>query len=125
MLVTPLYAAILGFILVALSLRTIWLRRQLKIGVGDDHPVLKRAIRAHSNFAEYVPLALILIAFLEAQGYNKLWVHALCMILICGRSIHAYGISQVQENYRLRVLGMILTLSVLISVSSRILLSYL
>ena len=59
---TPLYAALLGLIFVALSIRTIRLRRRYGVGVGDgNNTELQRAARVHANFAEYVPLALLLI----------------------------------------------------------------
>ena len=76
-------------------------------------------MRVHSNFAEYVPIALILVYFLEVGTNTELWIHVLCVSLILGRLLHAYGVSQVEENYRFRVAGMILTLSCLISASTR------
>jgi uncharacterized membrane protein YecN with MAPEG domain len=62
MLITPFYAAFLGLGFVTLSILTLRLRRKFKIALGDGgNKQLLRAIRVHSNFAEYVPLALILI----------------------------------------------------------------
>jgi len=62
--ITPLYAAILGLVFVILSFRTLLLRRKLKIPIGyGDQPILIRAAAEHSNFADYVPLALILVFF--------------------------------------------------------------
>ena len=81
-------------------------------------------MRVHSNFAEYVPLALILFYFLEVETDADLWIHVLCVSLIIGRLLHAYGVSQVEENYRFRVAGMILTLGCLISASTRLIVSY-
>jgi uncharacterized protein len=38
------------------------LRKQFKVLIGDaGHERLLRASRAHGNFAEYVPIALILL----------------------------------------------------------------
>ena len=46
MVVTPLYAALLGLIFVGLSVRTIRLRRRYRVGVGDgNHAELQRAAR--------------------------------------------------------------------------------
>ncbi len=122
---TPLYAAIIGLVFVVLSVRTLLLRRRLgvAIGTGED-PELTRAMRVHSNFAEYVPLALILFYFLEVETDADLWIHVLCVSLIVGRLLHAYGVSQVEENYRFRVAGMILTLGSIISASTRLIVSY-
>ena len=122
---TPLYAALIALIFVVLSVRILLLRRRLgiAIGTGEDQK-LARAMRVHSNFAEYVPLALILFYFLEVETDAELWIHILCVSLIIGRLLHAYGVSQVEENYRFRVAGMILTLGCLISASTNLIGSY-
>lgn len=113
--VTPLYAALLALIFVALSIRTIRLRRRYRVGVGDgNHAELQRAARVHANFAEYVPLALLLIYFVETGGGPQWLIHALSFALLCGRLLHAWGVSQVRENYRYRTIGMALTFSVII-----------
>ncbi len=120
--ITPFYAALLGLVFVILSFRTLLLRRKLKIGIGfSDQPLLIRAISAHSNFSEYVPLTLILIFFLEIETRANLLIHILCLSLFFGRIVHAYGISQVNENYNLRSIGMILTIGVIISTSIKLL----
>ena len=62
MQIVPLYASILALLFVALSVRTLRLRRSLRIAIGDaGSETMLRAMRVHSNFAEYVPLSLILI----------------------------------------------------------------
>ncbi len=122
---TPLYAAIIGLVFVVLSVRTLLLRRRLGIAIGTgEDPKLTRAMRVHSNFAEYVPLALLLFYFLEIETDADLWIHVLCVSLIVGRILHAYGVSQVEENYRFRMAGMILTLGSIISASTRLIVSY-
>jgi len=113
--VTPLYGALLGLMFFALSVRTLRLRRRLGIAIGDSgNPLMLRAMRVHSNFAEYVPLCLVLLYLVEAQGAGKLLVHALGLALLLGRISHAYGVSQAKEDFRFRVAGMLLTFSVLI-----------
>ncbi len=108
--IVPFYAALLAGFYIFLSVRVVRMRRQEKVGIGDaDNVRLRRAIRAHGNFAEYVPLAVILAAFVEIQQFAAIIVHALCWILIIGRLIHAYGVSQEKEDYRFRVAGMVLT----------------
>ena len=116
MLVTPIYAALLGFLLCVLSVRVIRIRRQQKVGVGDDgQPALIRAIRAQSNFIEYTPFTLLLIYFVEQQSSSVVMIHLLGLGLLMGRLIHAYGISQVQENYRFRIAGMAMTFTTIVS----------
>jgi uncharacterized protein len=116
--VTPLYAAILGLVFVALSLQTIRLRRRHRVALGDgDQAPLRRAMRVHANFAEYVPLALLLMFFVERGGGSALRIHVLGIALLAGRLLHAWGVSQVRENFRYRTVGMVLTFSVIISAS--------
>ena len=125
MFVTPIYAAILGFVFVAISVRTILIRRKLQIAIGDgDQPLLARAARVHANFAEYVPLSLILIYFLETYSVSKLWIHLLCLTLVIGRVTHAFGVSQAKENYRYRVTGMALTFTAILSASLGLIIVY-
>lgn len=114
--VTPLYAALLALIFVALSVRTIRLRRRYRVAIGDGgNEPLKRAARVHANFAEYVPLALLLVYFAENGGAPALLIHALSGALVCGRLSHAWGVSQPRENFRFRVTGMVLTFIVIIT----------
>jgi uncharacterized membrane protein YecN with MAPEG domain len=118
MRIVALYASILALLFVALSVRTLRMRRRLKIAIGDaGNQAMLRAMRVHSNFAEYVPLSLLLIYFVEASGANSLLVHFLALCLLAGRASHAYGVSQVDENFMFRVLGMALTFTTLVVAS--------
>ena len=113
--VFPLYAALLAIFFAGLSVRTLLLRRRLHIALGDaGNAMLLRAIRAHSNFAEHVPICLILLATMEQQGAPVWSLHVLGTMLILGRVLHAFGVSQLNENFRFRVTGMVLTLSVIL-----------
>lgn len=108
--IVPFYAALLAALYIFLSMRVIRMRVKGRIALGNaDNPRLQRAIRVHANFAEYVPLAVILVTFVEMQKFPPLLVHALCWTLIVGRVVHAYGVSQEKEDHSLRVAGMVLT----------------
>ena len=121
----PLYAALLAFVFVALSVRTLRLRRRLKIGIGDGgNKEMLRAMRVHSNFSEYVPISLIFIFLVEAQGSQPWLVHALGLCLLVGRLAHAFGVSQARENFTFRVAGMALTFTVIISSAAYLLAQY-
>lgn len=114
-MILPSYAAILALLYVALSIRTLRLRRTLRIAIGDaGNERMLRAMRVHSNFAEYVPLALILIYLVETLGAQPLLVHGLGLCLLAGRALHAFGVSRQKEDYRFRVAGMALTFTTLI-----------
>src|SRR5271168_5284126 len=49
-------------------------------------------MRRHANFAEWVPLVLILIALLELNGVRPVSIHALGAALVVARLAHAVGI---------------------------------
>lgn len=113
--ITALYAAALALLFFALSVRTLRLRRALKIGIGDaGNEAMLRASRVHANFAEYVPLTLLLALLLELSQAPSLLVHAIGTCLVIGRTLHAYGLSQSPEDFRYRVLGMALTFTALV-----------
>jgi len=123
---TPLYAAVFALLFVLLSVRTLLMRRELGVAIGHgDQPKLERTARAHANFAEYVPLGLLLIFFLEISSGSGLLIHALCELLLIGRVSHAYGVSQIEEDYKYRVFGMALTFTAIISAALRTVVTYL
>ncbi|HSI94704.1 MAG: MAPEG family protein [Methylophilaceae bacterium] len=108
----PFYASLLALGFIVLSMRVMIVRRQEKVALGDgDNPRLRRTICAHSNFAHYVPLALLLLAFVEMAEAPNLLIHILCLALLIGRCLHAYGISTAEGNKGLLTLGMVLTLA--------------
>lgn len=116
MRILPIYAALLGGLFFYLSIRTIGLRRKLKIGIGaSDSQEMLRAVRVHSNFTEYAPFVLFLIYLVETQGGADLFIHALGLCLLIGRTVHAYGLSQLKENFAFRVTGMVMTFTALLS----------
>ncbi len=123
--VTALFAALSAFMLVVLSLNVIRTRRQLLVLIGDGgKEAMQRAIRAQANFSEYVPLALILMAMLEADNTRKWIVIVLGVVLLTGRISHAYSLlvyeprnagQPVEQRVLFRKAGMIATFAVLIS----------
>lgn len=107
--VTALYAGLLGLYFIWLATRVIKARRLYRVALGTDHPLVQRAARAHGNFAEYVPFALLLLALCEANGLPAWALHALGVTLLVGRVLHATGIAREPEDFRWRVAGMSLT----------------
>ena len=113
---TPLWAALLALLYVGLAAQVIRARYRTRTALGDgDDPGLMRAIRAHANFAEYVPLILILLILAELQAARYWLLHLLGAMLFIGRALHAYGISQVDEVLPRRSIGMALTFAVLVT----------
>lgn len=119
---SPVYAAVFALFYCGLSVRTLLLRGRLKIAVGDggDQRML-RATRVHGNFAEYVPMTLLLVFMFELDGGSAGWVHALCGVLLVGRISHAYGIAQDDEDLRFRVFGMASTFTSMVGAALLIL----
>ncbi len=116
LLVTSLIAVALTIVFIKLSFNVISLRRKNKVGLGNGgHEDLERAIRAQGNFAEYVPIGIILIACLELNGAPWWLVLAPGIFMIIGRLIHARGINTPPPDFSLRVLGMKFTFSTLIA----------
>lgn len=112
--IVPVYAALLTLLFVYLSVRTIRVRRRLQIAIGDrGHPEMQRAMRVHANFAEYVPLGLIMLALMELGGAAAWLVHVLCLCLLVGRLLHAHGVSQTPERFQFRVVSMLMTMGCL------------
>lgn len=117
--ITPLYAGLLGLWYLVLSFRVIGFRHSGKVSLGDGgQPGLTRAIRSHANFAEYVPLVLVLIGFLETGGTYAAWVlHLLGALLLTGRVLHGIALSFTEQWMPGRALGIMLTFASLLIAS--------
>jgi uncharacterized membrane protein YecN with MAPEG domain len=117
--ITALYAGVLAFVFVVLSFRTIGARRAAKVEIGDgsDRELLRR-MRVHANFAEYVPIALILMALAESTKAHPLLLHGIGIALLAGRIVHAYALSQSPHILPLRVAGMVATLTAIMAAAA-------
>lgn len=115
MIVTPFYAGLLALLFFVLSIKVV-LRRQggINLGDGGDKKML-RVIRGHANFAEYVPLILLLMALLELGHASTYVLHALGIALLIGRLLHGYALS-FTDHFRFgRFWGAGLTIAVLVT----------
>ncbi len=112
--VTSIYAALLAFFFIYLSTRVIAARRSCRVAIGTGgKPELERASRVHANFAEYAPLALLLMLLAETARCLAWAMHLAGVVLIAGRAVHAWGVSSETEDYRFRTAGMSMTFTVL------------
>ena len=112
--ITALYAGVLALILVGLAMRVIRIRRGKRIGIGDGNDDnLARRIRAHANFTEYVPIALVMMLLIELSGYSAWTLHGLGLALVAGRLVHGWSLPA--QSLVGRTVGMVLTFAVLIS----------
>jgi uncharacterized membrane protein YecN with MAPEG domain len=113
MFVTPLYAGLLALWFLVLSWRVVQRRRGgIYLGDGGDQALL-RVIRGHANFAEYVPLALLLMGMLELSRFSIYALHALGIVLLVARLLHGYALSFSDHFTFGRFWGAALTFAVL------------
>ncbi len=84
---------------------------QLSAGDGGDEK-FNRLIRAQANFAEYTPLAIIVIGLIEMNGFAQIFVCSLAAAFAAGRLLHLVGM--LGPVLPARALGMILTFGVLL-----------
>jgi len=116
MTVTLLYTGALVLWFLVLSIRVVQGRvgpGSPSLGDGGD-PMMLRRIRAHANFAEYVPLILLMMGLLELSGEPKWAIHVLGAMLLVGRLLHGYAFSFTKEFPFGRTAGAVLTFMTLL-----------
>jgi uncharacterized membrane protein YecN with MAPEG domain len=112
---TALYIALNAAIMVALAANVIRMRYRTRTRSGDTgNPGMMRAVRAHGNNTEYVPIALILLLLTHNLGGGLPLIHAIGLPLTAGRILHATGFLAHRHetptgHSQLRLAGMILT----------------
>jgi uncharacterized membrane protein YecN with MAPEG domain len=85
-------ASAAAFLNLWLSLRIGMVRQAKKISIGDggDEELIRR-MRAQANFIENTPIALILIAVIEASRPANLWLAGIAAAYIIARIAHGVG----------------------------------
>lgn len=108
-MITGLYAALLTVLLVILLFGVIAKRLKYKVGLGTGGiKDLEQAIRAHGNFVEVVPFALILMILMEKAGVQPWVLHLYGVTLLIARILHALGLYQSPYRSKGRVIGIML-----------------
>lgn len=93
--ITAVYAALCALLILVLAGRVVLLRRATRTGLGDGgHDALARAIRAHGNAIEYIPVFLVMLLVLELNGSSGVVLHALGGTLLVARVLHGWGLSR-------------------------------
>jgi uncharacterized membrane protein YecN with MAPEG domain len=116
-IITAFYAGILAIILVVLSVRVVVARvrrassNEPRAG-GEDE--LLPVIRGQGNFIEYVPLAVVLMGFLEFTGSSTNLIHGLGIALVVARVLHPFGLRLEPGPTVLRAGGAVVTWIVLL-----------
>jgi len=107
--VTLLYAGLNALILLTLAVLTVRVRVVTKTDIGTgDNVSMTKAVRAHGNAAEYIPMALILIGVLELSGAPPTFLHSLGAALTASRLLHAQGIYSTLGTSPGRLVGTLL-----------------
>lgn len=121
--ITALYAALSGFLIIALAANVVRLRLAKKVSLGDGgHKDVSRAIRAHGNTIEYLPLALILMALLEINGGSSTALHSYGILLVGGRVVYSYGMLVPRSSANLaRQLGVVTSWLVILAAGIQLL----
>jgi hypothetical protein len=108
---TSITAIFAGLLILSLTAKVIQLRRRDGVVLGDnDNRTLTKEIRGHANATEQFPIALILMGLAEAQGGSTGFLAAFAACLVVGRLLHAVYFAMHGTHWRLRQLGMLLTL---------------
>ena len=90
-----IYAGLLGLLAAALTLNVILNRVRSGVEAGDGGVAsLTQAMRAHGNFIEQAPIALILLACAEASGVRAIIVNIFGVALIVARLAAAYALNR-------------------------------
>jgi uncharacterized membrane protein YecN with MAPEG domain len=112
---TALYIVLNAAIMVALAANVIRMRYRTRTRFGDSGNLqMMRAVRAHGNNTEYVPIALILLLLAHHLGGGLPLIHAIGLPLTVGRILHGLGFllrgqeTPTSHSY-LRMAGMIMT----------------
>lgn len=113
--VSSFYIGINLLLTLLLAVLVVRARVQTKTDMGDGgNELMKKAIRAHGNNIEYVPMALLGIVTIDLMGVAPLWVHVLGVALTTGRTVHAMGIYESLGATGGRFIGTILTWAVML-----------
>lgn len=113
--VTMLYAALCGVLLIALALNIVRLRmgKRIPLGVGEG-AAIEQPVRVHGNFTEYAPTFLILLLLAELGGAAFWFLHLCGATFLTGRLLHAYGLSTVRARSFGRFYGSALSWTVIL-----------
>jgi uncharacterized protein len=104
--VTSLYASVLAIAAIMLALVVSTKRGKYGVSILDGgHPELALWIRKHGNFAEAVPLALLMMALAELRGMPAAWLYAIGGLLLISRVAHVYGLTNENPTEPFRIAG--------------------
>lgn len=109
--VSAVFAAVLGLLLIVLSLLVSRYRLRLKKGLGVSEDLgFQATVRAHANLVEYAPIGLIMLAIAELNGVSGTLIYWTGLGFAVGRLLHAFGMINGQGGpHMARMAGILLT----------------
>ena len=116
--ITLLIASLHVLLYVVLALRVVLHRRASRIGVGTGgDAAMALRVRVHGNFAEYVPLALLMLVLLELSAMPAALLWTCGVALLLARVLHAVGLGRSPGYSFGRFAGTLLTFLVLLAMA--------
>ncbi len=107
-IITTSVASIFAVMVVLLSFQVSLRRARLNVTHGDaNDETLRRRIRAHGNFVEYAPLALVVLGLLEIAPTSRVALLVLAAGFVVARLLHAIGMLYT-SGATLRAAGMLI-----------------
>ena len=103
--ITLATASMLSLVYILLIVRVGQVRTKHRVAIGDGgNADLLMRMRTQANFAEYVPLMLVLMALLEGAGGNRQVLAVSGTLLILFRILHFMGMPRPVPN-AFRIIG--------------------
>lgn len=102
------YASIFALFGLVLSFRAGTFRGKTGVSVlfGDPPNMeLAERVRAHQNFLEYVPLIVIVMVAIEANGGSSMFLYVVGDLLIVARIAHMVGLKHDNMQHKGRLIG--------------------
>ena len=104
--VTAFYAALLVAVLIFLTTRIGVKRAQTRVSILDGgNKEVAVEMRRHGNFVEHVPLLILLMAIVEINGGNSVFLQVVGITLVVCRIVHPIGLHYHQVQTPLRMIG--------------------
>lgn len=106
--ITLTYASAFALFALVLSFRAGSFRGKAGVSILFGEPAnmeLAERVRVHQNFLEYVPMLLIVMAAIEANGGSNMFLYIAGDLLIISRIAHAMGLKHDNMAHVGRLIG--------------------
>lgn len=119
--ITALYGALNAIFNIYLAGNVSKARGKHKVSIGHgDSPEFLVVSRIHSNNAEFVPLAILMLLIAELLGGHGAIIHACGGLLLLARVFHMIGMPRKAPNF-FRFVGVAVTWGLIVGLSGWVL----